>query len=226
MIPVSPKTWQFVIHYLLGSLMVAPVAAYLWSRIKGRYQRPEWLPLFAGVQVFELAGGIFFTTLAVMQRNNQWFGHIGRPIVFIGLLLVLFQLGLDRLSRRILYAISLGVGLLAAGAGAFLNGLEWRNSLFTTTQSLVFMSLGTIEFRRMLTVEDDTSLTDRPEFWLLAALLIYASGTLIFNASSNYFLRTLPPHLVLIPWVAAAMVHAAYHLLLAKVFLCPKPSSS
>lgn len=226
MISISPRMWRFVVFYILNPWMAAPVAAFLWSRMHGRYKRPVWLPLFTGVQVFDLAQGTLFTALASMHHNNQWLRHTAQPIVYMGLLLVLFRMGMDRSGRRILYFLSLGVGLAAAGAGALLNGLAWRNVLFTTTMSIVYIGLATLELRQMFEAEGDTPLTALPEFWLSTGLLVYGSGTLVFNASSNYFLRTLPPGLLPIPWVVAATIHAIHHLLLAKVFLCPKPRSS
>lgn len=226
MVLISPKTWRFVVFYILNPWMAAPVTAFLWSRMRWRYKRPAWLPLFVGVQVFDLAQGALFTALASMHHNNQWLRHIAQPIVYVGLLLVLFRMGADRSGRRILYSLSLGIGLAAAVAGALLNGFAWRNVLFTTTMSIVYIGLTTLELRHMVEAEGDTPLTALPEFWLSTALLIYGSGTLVFNASSNYFLRTLSPGLLPIPWVVAATIHAIHHLLLAKVFLCPKPSSS
>lgn len=223
---MSPKILRFLIYYLFNPWIVAPVAAYLWSRGRGNDQRPAWLPLFTGVQIFNLAQGILFTIMASLQINNQWFRHFVQPIVYTGLVLTLFRMAPDQRDRRIIYAFCLGIGLAAAMGGMAMNGLKWRNALFTSTSSLVFLGLGTWELRRMVLADDDTPLTNLPGFWFTAALLIYGSGTLLFNASSNYFLRTLSPDLVLIPWVMITMIHAIHHVLLAKVFLCKNPSSS
>jgi len=206
--------------------MLAPMGAYVLSRIRGGYQKPPWAQAFVALMILDLAQGLVYAAMARMGIHNLWFRHLVLPLVFIGMMVVVH--GIRRGSRRRtwLYAGMTGVGLVAAVAGCFVNGLAWRNALFSTTESLIFLAVSVVEMRHLLLAEDDRPIGAFPEFWLLAALLVYASGTLIFNASSNYFLQTLPSHLILIPWVVASAIRAAYHLLLAKVFLCPKPSSS
>jgi hypothetical protein len=223
---VSPKFLLFLIYFVLIPWILAPVAAYLWSRSRRTYQSPDWLRLFTGVQILDLAQGVVFTVLSSIHLNNQWFRHFVQPIIYTGLLLTLFRMAPGPRSRRIIYAFCLGVGWAAAIGGIALNGLKWRNALFSSISSLVFLGLGAWELRRMVLADDDTPLTSLPGFWFTAALLVYGSGTLIFNASSNYFLRTLSPDLVLIPWVMINMVLLIYHVLLAKVFLCKNPASS
>lgn len=222
----SPRFLIRIIYYLLNPWMVAPVAAFLWSRWRGGYQRPEWLGLFAKVQIFDLAQGVVFTALAMEGINNQWLRHLTQPIVFAGMLGTLFCMTPDSKRRRLLYGTCLAVGIAAALAGASLDGVKWRNSVFTSTMCLLYLGLVTRELKALSESTEDLQLTSLPSFWVLAALLVYSSGTLIFNASSNYFLRTLPPHLIIIPWVVVSLVHAIHEVMLAKAFLCPTCTSS
>lgn len=221
-----PKIYRFLVFYVLNPWMVAPMAAYLWSLCGKRFQRPTWLPLFATVQAFDLAQGIVFTAMAYMAINNQTFRHLVQPLVCAGLLLTVFRMAPATRPRQFLYGTCLAIVLAAAVAGALLDGVKWRNAVFTMTMSLVFLSLAAWEMKKLLASESHAPLTSLPEFWVLAALLVYGSGTLAFNASSNYFLRTLPPHLLPIPWVIVGTIHAIHEVLLAKAFLCPKPASS
>lgn len=223
---LSPRALLRIIYFVLNPWMVAPVAAFLWSRWRGGYQRPEWLGLYSKVQIFDLAQGVVFTGLALERINNQWLRHLTQPIVFAGMLGTLFFMTPDSKRRRLLYGICLAVGITAALAGASLDGMKWRNSVFTSTMSLVYLGLVTQELKALSESTEDVHLTSLPSFWVLAALLVYSSGTLIFNASSNYFLRTLPPHLIIIPWLVVTLVHAIHEAMLAKAFLCPTPTSS
>jgi len=207
--------------------MLAPIAAYLWSRWRGGYLYPEWLRLYTKVQVFDLAQGLVFTGMAMNHMNNQWLRHLTQPVVFAGMLWAMYLMAPSRTrDRKILYGVSLAAGLAAAVLGAFLDGTRWRNSVFTSAMCLVYLLAVPQEMRRLSESTEDASLVAQPSFWVLSALLVYSSGTLIFNASSNYFLRTLPPHLVIIPWVVVGFIHAIHEAMLAKAFLCPTPASS
>jgi hypothetical protein len=224
MVPKSVYHWILV--WVIDPSILAPLSAYAWSRCRGGYQRPPWLRLFLWVQILDLAQGCVFLALALSHRNNQWFRHLAQPFVFTGLLWVLTKASEDSPLRRRIYTACLMVGLLAALAGAFVNGIAWRNALFMSTQSLIFLGLGAYELQRLFTEENDEILTDRPEFWFTTAILIYGSATLIFSASSNHFLRTLPPHLLPLPWIVHGLILVFYQLSLAKVFLCRRPTSS
>ena len=215
-----------IIWYVLGPVMLAPMGAYVLARIRGGFQRPPWMHAFVALQMVDLAQGLVYASMALRGIHNLWFRHFVLPLVFIGMMVVVH--GIRRGSRRRtwFYVGMTGVGLVAAVASYFVDGLALRNAFFSTTGSIIYLIVSVAEMRHQLLSEDDRPIGASPEFWLLAALLVYASGTLIFNASSNYFLRSLPSHLILIPWVVVSAIHAAYHLLLAKVFLCPKPSSS
>lgn len=223
---LSPRFLLRIIYYVLNPWMAAPVTAFLWSRWRGGYQRPGWLGFFAKVQMFDLAQGVVFTGLALERINNQWLRHLTQPIVFTGMLGTLFFMNPGSKPRRLLYGTCLAVGIAAALAGASLDGMKWRNSIFTSTMCLVYLGLVTRELKTLSEATEDVQLTSLPSFWILAALLVYSSGTLIFNASSNYFLRTLPPHLIVIPWLVVTIIHAIHEVMLAKAFLCPTPTSS
>ncbi len=222
----SKSVYHWILLYVLDPSILAPLLAYAWSRFRDSYKQPSWIRAYLYVQVFDLVQGVIFIALALSHRNNQWFRHLTQPLVFTGLLWVLAKTSEPTPRRKHLITACLGIGLLAAVTGIFVDGLFWRNTLFTVTQSLLYIGLGTYELRRLLLQEDDQILTDKPEFWLYSAILIYGSSTLIFNASSNYFLRNLPPHLVPLPWIVNGVVIVLYQLSLAKVFLCRKPSSS
>lgn len=200
--------------------------AFAWSRFKAGYQQPRWIRTFLWTQVFDVAQGSVFILLALSHRNNQWFRHLSQPLVFFGFLWTMFQMAPASRGRRLLYGACLSAGLVAAVVGTALDGMKWRNSVFTSTMCLVYLGLVTRELRAIFESNEGTHLTSLPAFWVLAALLVYSSGTLIFNASSNYFLRTLPPHLLPIPWVVVGILHAIHEVMRAKVFLCPKPTSS
>jgi hypothetical protein len=217
---------RWILHYIIDPSILAPMAAYAWSRFRGGYQRPPWLRPFLRVQILDLIQGVIFIAIAMAHHNNQWFRHIVQPIIFTGLLGTLARTAEEGAPRTRLYLVCVGVGLAAAVTGIFVNGLLWRNSLFMTTQSLIYMGLGTYELRRLFNSEDDRSLPDRPEFWLAAALLVYGSSTLIFSATSNYLLRTLSAQMVRVPWIVNGIVIVCYELALAKVFLCRKSTSS
>ncbi|MDP1832582.1 MAG: hypothetical protein Q8K67_11030 [Geothrix sp.] len=222
-----PKSvYHWILVWVIDPSILIPLTAYAWSRLRGGYQHPQWLRPFLWVQILDLAQGIVFIAMALSHRNNQWFRHLIQPFIFTGLLWVLAKAAQDSPQRRRIYISCVGVGILAALAGVFVNGIRWRNALFTTTQSFVFMSLGTYELQRLFTQENDEILTDKPEFWLNTAILIYGSVTLIFSASSNYFLRNLPPHLLPLPWIIHGLILVFYQLFLAKVFLCRRPTSS
>lgn len=224
MVPKSVYFWILVC--VIDPSILAPLLAYAWSRYRGGYRRPAWLGSFLAVQAFDLAQGAFFIALALSHRNNQWFRHLSQPVVFTGMLWVMARLSEPTARRRQALLAAWGLGLAAAVGGIFANGLFVRNALFTVTQSLVYLGIGTWELRRLLLEDDDEPLTDKPEFWLCTALLLYGSATLIFNATSNYFLRALPPHLLPLPWIVNGLVVVIYELFLAKVFLCRKPTSS
>ncbi len=223
----SPRTLIRIIHFVLNPWMLAPIAAYLWGRWRGGYLYPEWMRLYTKVQAFDLVQGLLFTGMAMNHLNNQWLRHLTQPLVFAGMLGTMYLMAPSRTrSRKIVYGAYLTVGLAAAGFGAFLDGTQWRNSVFTSVMCLVYLMAVPQEMRRLSESAEDALLVAQPSFWLLSALLVYSSGTLIFNASSNYFLRTLPPHLVIIPWVVVGVIHAIHEAMLAKAFLCPKPASS
>nr|WP_320131002.1 hypothetical protein [uncultured Holophaga sp.] len=74
--------------------------------------------------------------------------------------------------------------------------------------------------------EGDNPIESKPAFWLFSAFLTWGAGTLLFNGCSNYFLLRLPEHLILLPWLANAIILAFCAVLQMKVFLCPKPRSS
>lgn len=224
--PVSLKTWRFIIDYILAPWMAAPLAAYGISRWRDHYEQPEWMPFFLKVQVFNVIQGVIFTGMAHQHLNNQWLRHITGPIIFAGLLWTMFRMAPDSRGRRIIYGTCLALGLVAAVVGSELDGMKLRNSIFTTTMSLVYLGLVPAELKTLTQSNDEAQLTSLPTFWVLAGLLVYSSGTLIFNASSNYFLRTLPSPLIAIPWVAVGIIYAIYQVMFAKAFLCPKPTSS
>lgn len=222
----SKSIYHWIMVCLIDPSILVPMAGYAWSRLRPRYQSPPWIRPFLWTQIFDLAQGSVFIALALSHRNNQWLRHVAQPLVFLGFLWTLFQLAPPSRGRRILYGAGLAAGLAAAFAGLALDGMTWRNSVFTSTMSLIYLGLVTWELSSLAQSDNEGRLTDFPAFWLLAALLIYSSGTLIFNASSNYFLRTLPPHLLPIPWILSGLIHVIYEAMLAKVFLCPTPSSS
>lgn len=215
-----------IIWYVLGPVMLAPMAAYCLARVRGGFTKPPWTKGYVALMIVDLAQGLVYTAMAYLGIHNLWFRHLIIPLVFIGMLGVVHRIRQGSRARSWFYAGLAGMGLAAAVAGYFVNGPGWRNALFSTTEGLIFLTVSVVEMRHLLLSEDDRPIGASPEFWLLAALLVYASGTMLFNASSNYFLRKLPAHLILIPWVVVNVVYAAYHLLLAKVFLCPKPSLS
>lgn len=217
---------RWILHYIIDPSILAPVAAYAWSRYRGGYQRPPWLRPFFRLQVLDLIQGVIFISMAMAHRNNQWFRHIIQPVIFTGLLWVLARTAEEGPRRRALFLACTAAGLLAAVAGVFVNGLFWRNALFMTTQSLIFAGLGVYELRRLFNSPEGGSLKHRPEFWLAAALLVYGASALIFSATSNVLLRSLPHNLVLAPWLLNGMVVLFYELALAKVFLCRTPPSS
>lgn len=223
---MSPKTIKYLMYFIFIPWMVAPVAAYVVNRWRGDYQQPAWMPLYTKVQVFDLAQGAIFTGMSLYHVNNQWLRHLTQPVVFIGMLWTIFRMAPDSKGRRILYRACMVAGLAAAVVGTLLDGMKWRNSVFTTTMSLVYLGLATRELRIISESNESDHLTTLPSFWVLAGLLVYSSGTVIFNATSNYFLRTLPMHLLFIPWVIVGIVHAIHEVLLAKAFLCKKPASS
>lgn len=202
------------------------MAAYVVSRWRATYQQPGWIPGYAAVKLFDLVQGIIFYGMSVYHLNNQWFRHMTGPVCYLGLIWTMFRMAPRSRGRRVLYGLCAAVGLAAAIAGFALNGIKLRNSLFTSTICLMYLGLVTWEMKALAQSNEDAHLTNLPAFWVLAALLVYSSGTLIFNASSNYFLRTLPPHLLPIPWVIVGIVHAIHEVMLAKAFLCPKPTSS
>lgn len=217
---------RWILHYIVDPSILAPVAAYAWSRLRGGYQAPPWLRPYAGLQVLDLVQGVIFIALAMAHRNNQWFRHIVQPVIFTGLVWILARTAGEDPRRRRLFLILIGVGLCAAVAGGFVNGLRWRNALFMTTQSLIYLGLGIHELRRLFNSQDGEPLAARPEFWLTSALTIYGASTLIFSATSNHFLRNLPADLVFTPWVVNGVAIVFYELALAKVFLCRKSESS
>lgn len=215
-----------ILHYVVDPAMLLPLAAYAWARFRGGYRRPAWLPLFLRVQIADLVQGVIFVALAKAHMNNQWFRHGVQPFIFIGLLWTLCRTAEEGSRRKRLFLACIGVGMAAAVAGVFVNGLWWRNALFMTTQSLIYMGLGIHELQRLFQAPTDEPLTSQPEFWLSSALLIYGSSTLIFSATSNHFLRTLPGELVFIPWLVNGVIIVFYELALAKVFLCRTSTSS
>ena len=215
-----------ILHYVVDPAMLLPLAAYAWSRARGGYRRPAWLRLFIGVQVADLVQGLIFISIAKAHMNNQWFRHGVQPFIFAGLLWTLYRTSEGGERRRRLFLACLGAGGVAAVAGVFVNGLWWRNALFMTTQSLIYMGLGIHELQRLFQSQEDESPADQPEFWLSSALLIYGASALIFSATSNHFLRTLPGELVFIPWLVNGVIIVFYELALAKVFLCRTSTSS
>jgi len=223
---VSKSIYFWILVCVIDPAILAPILAYAWSRHRGTYRQPPWLGSYLAVEVLDLAQGVLFIGLALSHQNNQWFRHLIQPVVFTGILWVVARISGPTGWRRLALTACWGLGLAAAVAGVFANGLFLRNALFTVTQSLVYLGIGTHELRRLLLQDDDEPLPDKPEFWLYTALLLYGSATLIFNASSNYFLKALPRHLLPLPWIVNGLVVVIYELFLAKVFLCRKSTSS
>lgn len=223
---ISFNFWRFLVVYILNPTILIPIGVYLWSRNRPSLQKPDWLPNFIRLEFLEFAFGVVGTSLAFAGIRNLGFLHFSRPIAYVATLYVLMGIPTGLPRKKLWYLAAMVVGLLAAFLGLFQDTLTHRNTLFTTVQSLVFLLLSSLEFQELLTGEDSSHLQDRPEFWFLSALMVFASGSLLFNATSNYFLRTLPRDLLPIPWVAVSVVYAAYHILLAKVFLCRNHASS
>jgi hypothetical protein len=223
---VIKPVYRWIFLFLFDPFILAPVLAFAWSRIRGGFSRPHWMGRFLAVQIVDLVQGAIFIALALSHRNNQWFRHLSQPVVFAGMLWVLVKTSHPSPRRLGLYWACAATGLLAAVAGVYVNGLFLRNALFTTTQCLIYIGLGVYELRKLALRDDDENPAAKPEFWLNSAILIYGSTTLIFNASSNHFLRILPPHLLPLPWLVHGLVIVFYEIALAKVFLCRKPVSS
>lgn len=220
------KAWRFLVVYVLNPAFLIPIGALAWSRYRKSYADTDRLPGVAFREVLEASFGLVGTALSFAGIRNLGMLHITRPITFIATLLVLMRMPTVTPGRRSWYWAAMATGLLAAAVGYVLDTPLYRNAIFTTVQSLIFLLLSTLELQVILSAEDDTPITDRPEFWFLSALLVFASGSLLFNATSNYFLRTLSHDLLPIPWVAVNTVYVIYYLLMAKVFLCPKHISS
>ncbi|WLT33119.1 hypothetical protein [Geothrix sp. PMB-07] len=220
------KVWRFLVVYVLNPTLLVPVAAYLWSRYRGTYAKPIGLPGAVPREFLEASFGVLGTGLAFAGIPNVGLLHLTRPLTFVATLLVVLQIPAMSRLRRNWYLVAMGLGLLAAAMGYALDTPAYRNSVFTTVQSLIYLIVSSIELRWILMIEDDVPVAARPEFWFFSALLVFASGSLLFNATSNYFLRTLTHDLLPIPWVAVNVVYVMYYFLMAKVFLCPKPTSS
>ncbi len=220
------RVWRIVIVYVLNPTLLLPIGAYFWSRWRKVYAEPRNLPGVVPREFLEASFGVAGTALSFAGIKNLGFLHVTRPITFLATLAVLMWMPTVTSSRRKWYVVAMGLSLVSAVLGYVLDTPAYRNAIFTTVQSLIALLFSTIELREILAFDDAIPIMERPEFWFLSALLVFASGSLLFNATSNYFLRTLSHDLILVPWVAVAVVHSIYHVLLAKVFLCPKPTSS
>jgi hypothetical protein len=224
--PKSFLICQFILNNVLDPLVLLPMLGFAWSRIRGGFERPRWIGPFVMVVAFDLLQGIVFTAMAYRHLNNQWFRHVFDPLVFLGILWILFLTQPSSRRRRWQYFSCGAVGIVAAVVGFSLNTMHFRNALFTSVMSLAFLTFCTFELRRMLLLDDAIPLERQPVFWLYTGLLILGSGTLIFNAISNYFLHVLPKSLILIPWVVMSCVYSIHYVFIAKVFLCRNPTSS
>nr|WP_320130999.1 hypothetical protein [uncultured Holophaga sp.] len=120
----------------------------------------------------------------------------------------------------------MALGVALAILGERLTGILLRNDVFSTYASLAYIVSSALFLMDLIRDEGDDPVASKPEFWLFSAFLTYGSGTLLFNGCSNYFLRRLPEHLILLPWLANAIILAFCNILQTKVFLCPKPRSS
>ena len=224
--PKSFLICQFIMDKLLDPLILLPMLGLAWSRIRGGFARPPWINMFAVVMAYDLLQCICFTAMAFRGLNNQWFRHLFDPLGYLGVLWILFLTRPGSKRRRRYYLFAGVAGVVAAVVGFSLNTMRFRNALFTTVMSLVLLVLCTFELRKMLIQDDETPLERQPAFWLYTGFLILGSGSLIFNAISNHFLRILPTSLILIPWLVMACVYSIHYAFLAKAFLCRNPISS
>jgi hypothetical protein len=220
------EVWRFLVVYILNPTLLIPLGAYIWSRYRGTYAEPKNLPGAVPREFLEVFFGLLGTVMAFAGIRNVGLLHFTRPLTFVATTCVLLRMPAVPRRRRRLYLGAMGLGLAAAGVGYFLDTPAYRNAVFTTVQSLIFLTISAVELKSILSLEDDLPVADRPEFWFLSALLVFASGSLLFNATSNYFLRTLSRDLLPVPWVAVNVVYLVYYLLMARVFLCPRPTSS
>lgn len=220
------KVWRSIIVYILNPTFVFPIGAYFWSRYKGTYLEPTGLPGAVPREYVETFFAILGTAIAFSGARNIPLLHFTRPITFLVTLAVLLRMPTVSPQRQKWYMVAMGLGFASAVFGYFLDTPSYRNAIFSTTQSLIFLTASALELREILILDEASPVTEKPEFWFLSALLVLATGTLLFNATSNFFLRSLSHDRLLIPWVAVNVVYMIYYILMAKVFLCPRLTSS
>ncbi len=182
------------------------------------------LAWFQGYDLFTTAVTL---SLGLLGHNNLWFANLDEPVAFIWLM-VLFRSWTTHPRARACYGFAIVLGLITSAAGIALNQSIFKfNDLFLTFQSLILSAASMFELGRLFMAPDQESpLTQVPLFWVLSGTYFFSLGSLVIHALGNHFVRTLPLHLVGIPWLLRAILYYLQKLMIAKAFLCPKPTSS
>lgn len=209
----------------LSISFLVPVVVYLFRR-----RRPDFWPFaghgeLLGLQIAEVLSSAITIGLAWSGRNTHGVANFVEPF-FFAWTLFLFQRWTSSLTARKVYGLMMILGLVLGVVGVQLNRTLYTfNELFLASQCIILSGACSYELLRMAGAAPN-DLSASPWFWIYAGILISSLGSVTLQASSTYFLRTLPKSMLGIPWLVHMLTLCAQKAMIARSFLCPKPASS
>lgn len=215
-------TW---LSHSLQGLRLVPIAAGILALRSRRYAQEPWMRWLLAYLILDAAFEVVLLTMALHHRRT--YGLLDLALVptfaFQSLILSRMPAG-DRLRGPLLAA-----GLLIFGVATWegwRGGLhpKWAVAMVLAGLSVLTASLW-LAFQGLLD-PSPVPLTERPAFWLTGSWTIEQGSLMLLAAGTSYFLRTLSPAWVGLPWIANDLLCGALQFSMAKVFLCPSPTSS
>lgn len=125
-----------------------------------------------------------------------------------------------RRTLRLLIFVFVGVALL----DVYIRGIEGWDDLTLAIESviLIFYSLFTLYF--MIQDLEFPNITATPQFWIIAAILVYFGGDIFVFASSNYIIAT-DYNANRYLWAIHGVLHIIFNILLTIGLWKAKPAS-
>jgi hypothetical protein len=212
----------YAINLIAPALPVAAVAIHHRS---DRYAAPPWLRRLSLLQGYNLLVNWTLLGLAMNHVRNAW---LAAPTYLVETLLSLWVLrGVD--PRRLRWpALVPSIALILGSAAVDVSRTGFRGKwpLSETLAGLLLLLFCLLLLVRLLRSDSATPTMDQPSFWLLGAWSLILAFDLTFFPLQNLFLQRLSHAWILVPWFAKYVTGLILNLVLARTFLCPKPSSS
>lgn len=202
-----------------------PVSAMVFHHWSGRFTTPPWIRRLSLLLGYGLLVNWTLLGLALNHVRNAW---LAAPAYLVESLLTLWVLRgvAPRRFPSLVLVPSIAVILGTTAVDAFRIGVRGKWPISETVTSLLLLALCILALSEPSREDDETPARNRPSFWLLGAWSLMLAFDLTFYPLHNVFLQQLSREWILVPWFAKYVVGLILNLVLARTFLCPKPSSS